>query len=49
MERISVGDLPDGTTTKTEKTAKLKGFLKKNGKPNLSQYVKHLILEGNKR
>jgi len=43
MERISVEGLPAGTTAALEQKALSKKMVKKNGKPNLSEYVRSLI------
>ena len=43
MEKISIGELPPGTTEKLELLAKSKGFTKINGKPNLSLFMRNQI------
>lgn len=43
MERISVEKLPKGTTEALEQKAMIKKMTKKNGKPNLSAYLRYLF------
>ena len=43
MERIGVEGLASGTSIALEQKAIEKKFLKKNGKPNVSAYIRHLI------
>lgn len=44
MEKISIGELPDGTTAKLKKQAKLEGFVKGNKEPHLSAWVRSILL-----
>lgn len=43
FEKISIGQLPKGTTAKIKKRAKELYMLKKNGEPHVSEYVRKLI------
>ena len=42
-ERVAIDGLPKGTTEWLERSAKTNGFTKKNGKPNVSDYLRSLI------
>lgn len=44
-ERITIDGLPKGTTAWVEKQAKLKGFVKKTGKPNVASFMRNVIEE----
>ena len=44
MERTSINDLPTGTMAKIEKRAIEKKSLKNNGSPNVTAYLRNLIV-----
>jgi hypothetical protein len=44
-EKIGVENIDPGTTEKLEKIVKERGFIKKNGKPNISGFLRYLIYE----